>query len=258
MVRINKFLALCELGSRRKVEELINGGKVTVNGQLCTDLATQIDPQNDLVRVNSSLVKYNQNKVFIMLNKPAGYIVTRNDEHHRKTIYDLLPEMAAKLHPIGRLDHDSEGLILLTNDGDITNKIIHPSTKIEKTYKVTVKGKIDFQKLTLLRNGIEIDDYKTQPAKVFLKHSTDEHSELRMTITEGKNRQIRKMLEAIGHPVLKLKRLQIGNIKLEKLPTGTWRFLNDKEVLYLVKIKQRRSNETRHYRLYQIRQNHHF
>jgi 23S rRNA pseudouridine2605 synthase len=235
MVRINKYLASCELGSRRGVEDLIRQGNVKINGVVCQDLATQVDPDKDSILVNNKPVQHNETMLFILLNKPRGYMVTRNDEFNRKTIYDLLPDFATNLHPIGRLDYDSEGLLILTNDGDVTNKLSHPSFKVEKTYKVIVKGKLDKEKLAVLRNGIEIDEYKTQPAKVFLKKTSNEQSELRITISEGKNRQIRKMLEAVGHEVSSLKRLQIGEIKLEKMPTGTWRFLKDSELLYLLK-----------------------
>ena len=262
MVRINKYLAECELGSRRGVETLVKEGKVSVNDKIIQDLSFNIDPNIDTVKVDGKIVKQNTKKVFIMLNKPKGYVVTKKDEFNRKTIYNLLPEFAANLHPIGRLDYDSEGLVLLTNDGDITNKIIHPSSDIEKTYKVIIKGKITMEAIQKLREGVEIEggsrkaefgkfkkntselrtpnsefSYTTQSAKVFLNNTTDENSELKITISEGKNRQIRKMLEAVDHEVITLKRLQIGEIKLEKLPTGMWRFLKDEEILHLLKTR---------------------
>ena len=248
MVRINKYLATCEIGSRRSVEALIKEGKVSINDIIVHDLSMKIDPNKDIVKVNDKKVNNNPQKLFIMLNKPKGYIVTKNDEFNRKTIYNLLPEFASKLHPIGRLDNDSEGLILLTNDGDITNKIIHPSSQVEKTYKVIIKGNIPMENIQKLRSGIDIDgspnnlnnkrkiNYTTQPAKVFLNNSSDEKSEIRIAIKEGKNRQIRKMFEALGHQITTLKRLQVGQIKLEKLPTGMWRFLKDNEILYLLKL----------------------
>ena len=235
MVRINKYLAICELGSRRKVEELITAGKVSVNNEICNVLSTQVDPEKDIVRVNNRIIKYNENKIFILINKPRGYIVTKKDEFNRKTVYDLLPDFAKSLHPVGRLDYESEGLLLLTNDGDITNRVSHPIYNIEKTYKVIVKGQLDMQKIQTLRDGVKIENYTTQTAKVFLKNYTTEKSELKISIKEGKNRQIRKMIESVGHEVLSLKRLQIGQIKLEKLPVGNWRFLTDREILYLLK-----------------------
>ena len=235
MVRINKFLAGCELGSRRKVEELVLNQKVTVNDILCEDLSFKINPDTDIVKVNRKIVTYNKTKIFIIINKPKGYIVTKKDEFNRKTVYDLLPEFAQALHPIGRLDHDSEGLLIMTNDGDITNRVTHPVYNIEKTYKVTVKGSMDMTKITTLRNGVVIDNYKTKPARVFLNNTTEDKSDLKISIKEGKNRQIRKMIEAVGNSVISLKRIQIGNIALDKLPIGSWRFLKDNEILYLLK-----------------------
>jgi len=235
VVRINKYLASCGLGSRRSVEELVRSGKVTVNGELCTNLATEINETTDEVKVHKKTVKPAEQKIFIMLNKPRNYVVTHHDEFHRKTVYDLLPDFAKDLHPIGRLDSDSEGLLLLTNDGTVTNAVTHPSYKMEKIYKVVTKGMVTKEDIKKLRNGIYLDDIKTQPARVFLKKSTTEQSELRIGITEGKNRQIRRMLEAVGHEVILLKRLQIGDIKLEKLPTGNWRFLSDREMLFLLR-----------------------
>jgi len=235
MVRINKYLAGCELGSRRKVEELIISGSITVNNIITLDFSTQIDPENDVVKVNNKTVVYKQQNIFLIINKPPGYIVTKSDEFNRKTVYDLLPDFAAALHPVGRLDADSEGLLILTNDGNITNKISHPVFHIEKTYKVIVKGQVDMQKVELLRKGVDIGGYITKPAKVFLNTSSEAKSELKITIKEGKNRQIRRMIEAIGHEVLSLKRLQIGKIKAGKLPVGNWRFLSDSEILYLLR-----------------------
>jgi len=235
VVRINKYLASCGLGSRRKVEELIKAGKVSINGEVCTNLATEIDESKDSVKVGKTKVKPAEQKIFVMLNKPRNYVVTHSDEFHRKTVYDLLPDFARDLHPVGRLDSDSEGLLLLTNDGNVTNAITHPTYKMEKIYKVVIKGQISKDNIKKLRGGVYLDDVKTQTARVFLKKSTPEQSELRIGITEGKNRQIRRMLESIGHEVVLLKRLQIGEIKLEKLPTGNWRFLNDREMLSLLR-----------------------
>jgi len=235
MVRLNKYLASCGLGSRRKVEELIQAGKIKVNGVVVTNLATTINAESDIVSMGRNTLHPQEQKIFIMLNKPRGYITTKKDEFNRKTVYDLLPDFAKELHPVGRLDYDSEGLLLLTNDGDITNKITHPANKMEKIYKVIIKGQLSQENLKKLREGIELDGVKTQTARVFLKASTPEKSELRIGIHEGKNRQVRRMLEVLGHEVTSLKRLQIGDIKLEKLPVGNWRFLTDREVLGLVK-----------------------
>jgi 23S rRNA pseudouridine2605 synthase len=236
MVRINKFLAECELGSRRSVEQLIKDEKVYINEKLITDLSATVDPENDIVKVNHKRVTPKKEKIFIMLNKPRKYVVTRKDEFNRRTIYDLLPEFAKTLHPIGRLDYESEGLLLLTNDGYITNKLIHPTFKINKTYKVMIKGKLSPENLQALRKGIQLDNFKTQPAKVFLNHTTDEKSELKIEIFEGKNRQIRKMIESIEGNVIFLKRVSIGDLRLGGLTRGTYRFLTEKETDYLKKV----------------------
>jgi 23S rRNA pseudouridine2605 synthase len=249
LIRINKYLSTCELGSRRKVEELIRDGKVKINGVVSVDLSTMVNPETDEVQVNRKLVSPQVEKIFIMLNKPVRYIVTRSDEFKRRTIYDLLPEFAQNLFPIGRLDYQSEGLVILTNDGDIANKIAHPKNEIEKIYKVIVRGCVTRESVEFLRTGnrakndnvakIKSTDKKEKitfrSAKIFVKSTSEEKSELRVGIHEGQNRQIRRMFELVGHEVISLKRLQIGEIKLEKLPVGMWRFLRDSEVLSLVK-----------------------
>ncbi len=249
MVRINKYLAQSHLGSRRKADELIKTGLVFVNGIVCTELSTQIDPEKDRVTYKNKLVKPDEKKIFVMLNKPKNYIVTKEDEFKRKTIYSLLPEFAKDLNSVGRLDFESEGLLILTNDGDIANSIIHPSAKLPKTYQVAVNGLVGNEELKKLREGIELDGKKTLPAKVFIKNTFESHTDLKITIYEGRNRQIRRMIEAINLSVTKLKRIQIGEILLGKLPTGMWRFLTDEEVLYLVlhskKKKKKEKNENR-------------
>jgi 23S rRNA pseudouridine2605 synthase len=240
MVRINKFLSSCELGSRRKVEQLILDKKVRVNGELVTDLSTTVDPTHDEVRVGRHIVKPRLQKIWLMLHKPRGYVVTKNDEFNRKTIYDLLPDFAQVLHPVGRLDYESEGLLLLTNDGDITNKLTHPAYRHEKLYKVVVKGQISMDSVKKLRSGVTLDDQTlTHTAKVYIKHANETNSELKITLTEGKNRQLRRMCETVGHEVISLKRLQIADIKMEKLPSGAWRFLTDREILSIIKTKKK-------------------
>lgn len=252
MLRINKYLAQCHLGSRRKTEELIKAGLIYVNDKPCTDLATQIDPENDRVTCKNKLVKPDDKKIFIMINKPKNYIVTKEDEFKRKTVYDLLPDFARDLFPVGRLDYESEGLLILTNDGDIANAILHPSSKLPKTYQVSVNGLIPPDDLHKLRNGIELDGKLTLPAKVFIKNTFENHTDLKITIFEGRNRQIRRMIEAINLSVTKLKRIQIGDIQLGKISAGMWRHLTPQEVLYLVlhaKKKKKDKNENRTHRI---------
>lgn len=232
-MRINRYLAQANLGSRRQVEELILAGKVTVNGKICKDLSTQIDVSTDTVMCNGKVVRSDQELMYIMLNKPLDYVVTRSDEYGRKTVYDLLPDFARALNPVGRLDKDSEGLLILTNDGSLANQITHPRYKLEKVYKVEVQGNLPKESVEKLRQGVEIEGVKTQSARVFIKSHIGDRFTLRITLREGKKRQIRYMIEAVGCKVLHLKRLQIGDISLEKLPVGMWRFLKPAEIISL-------------------------
>jgi len=241
-MRINKYLAKCGLASRRKVEEFIVNGDVKVNGIVVTDLSLQIDSEEDIVEYKNKRVGITEGNVYIMLNKPPGYVVTKSDEFERKTVYDLLPEFAKNLNPIGRLDMDSEGLILLTNDGDFANKIIHPRYKLPKTYRVEAKGNISDDELKLLREGIVIEGKVTLPAKVYIQDQSNDEVHLKMIIYEGRKRQIRLMLDAIDCRVFNLKRTQIGEVSMAKLPHGMWRQLMPKEVLSLLEMVNNRRN----------------
>ncbi len=238
-MRINKYLAQSNLGSRRKVEEYIKDGRIKVNGEVCKDLATDINPATDTVMLDSNRINLAEDYYYIALNKPKGYLVTKSDEFNRKTIFDLLPDFKVNLFPVGRLDKDSEGLILVTNDGHFADCVMHPRNKLEKVYKVTVSGFVNRDCLFRLREGIFIDEGpKTLPAKVFIKKNGDKEAVLKITITEGRNRQIRKMLEKLGHNVIALKRLQIGDIKLSRLPAGMFRLLQPKEIISIMNLKR--------------------
>lgn len=243
MVRINKFLAKANLGSRRKVEEFILNGDVKINGTICTDLGHQIDEEKDIVQYKNKRVIPEKEMTLIVMNKPKNYIVTKNDEFNRRTVYDLLPEFAKKLNPVGRLDFASEGLLILTNDGDLANKILHPQYKLPKTYFVTINAVLSEEEIQKLRDGVILDGKPTLPAKVYIRKVSDKHSEIKMTISEGRNRQIRRMIESLGHEVMQLKRIQIGEIHLENLPTGMWRYLTPEEVLYLVQRTNKKRNK---------------
>ena len=245
-MRINKFLARCNLGSRRYVEELIKKGEITVNGNLCSDLSTQIDPENDEVKFNGKKILLKNEKIYLMLNKPKKYLVSKRDAFDRKTVYELLPDFDVHLFAIGRLDYLSEGLLLLTGDGDFANKIIHPRYKLPKVYKVMVKGNIEKEQLQKLRDGIVIEGKKTHPASVFIKNRAEGKTQLKMTIFEGRKRQIRRMIGKIDAEVLELKRLQIGDVKLGKLPTGMWRLLKPNEVLSLKNYEKTKINHREH------------
>jgi 23S rRNA pseudouridine2605 synthase len=238
MVRINKFLAQCNLGSRRDVEEIIRNGLIEVNGEIVKDLSTIIDINNDTIKYNGKILKYLPHKIYIMLHKPEKYLVTKKDDFGRATVFDILPEFNTNLHYIGRLDYMSTGLLLLTNDGDFAQKVIHPRYKLPKVYKVTVKGFISKKKIDDLRAGIIIEGRKTFPAVVYIKSRNETKTVLKITIFEGRKRQIRKMIKSIGSEVLKLKRLQIGDLKLSKLPIGNWRYLTNKEIDSLLNYKQ--------------------
>jgi pseudouridine synthase len=222
------------MGSRRKVEEFVLDGQVYVNGKICRDLSQMIDPDRDEVTCKGKKLVVTHEKIYLMLNKPKHYLVSTRDDFGRKIVYDLLPDFGVQLFAIGRLDLNSEGLLLFTNDGDFANKIIHPRYKLPKLYKVTVKGRISEEQVEKLRQGVQIESGITQPAQVFVKLRDENKSILKITIFEGQKRQIRYMLKSVGSNVMELKRLQIGNLKLEKLPAGMWRLLKPNEVRELL------------------------
>lgn len=240
-IRLNKFLAEAGLGSRRKVEELIITGKISVNGEIVTDLSTQVNPNKDKVIALGKPVSIESKKVYLLLNKPKSYVVTKQDEFDRKTIYKLLPDFAANCVSAGRLDMDTEGLLLITNDGDLVQALTHPTKNVEKVYRVEVDLPLSKRQLDDLRHGVIIEGYRTKSAGVFVKSNKSGDVVLKMVISEGKKRQIRLMLESIGRKVINLKRIQIGEIELGKLPVGMWRLCSHSEVNYLMKIKQKRS-----------------
>ncbi|HPS39332.1 MAG TPA: pseudouridine synthase [Candidatus Cloacimonadota bacterium] len=230
MVRLNRFLAEAGLGSRRKVESLITEGKISVNGKVCQDLATQVDPDKDEVIFEGKPVAPRLEFYYLVLNKPTGVVVTRSDEQGRATVYSLLPNFARNAVYAGRLDKNSEGLLLFTNDGDMVNRLTHPTFHVEKVYKAEVSGKLNKFQLDQLRGGVEIEGGKTRPAGIFVNAQTDSSTTLKIVITEGKKRQIRLMVEAVGSKVRHLKRLQFGPLKLKDLPTGSWRMLTPGEI----------------------------
>ena len=230
--RLQKFMARCGVASRRKCEELILDGKVKVNNQVISELGTKINPSMDIVEVEGVLIKPEERKVYIALNKPVGYITSVKDEKNRKTVLDLI-NVEERIYPIGRLDYNTSGLLLLTNDGDVYNKVIHPRQEINKVYIAIVKGHINNKKMDLFREGIDIGGYVTAPAKIRILKKFDNSTKVEITIHEGKNRQVRRMCEKIGNPVIELKRIKIGDIELDGLEQGKWRPLSEKEVKYL-------------------------
>ena len=233
-VRLQKYLADCGIASRRKCEELIMQGKVEVNNKKVTELGTKINPQKDQVKYTGKIVKEENEKLYILLNKPIGYVTTVKDQFSRDTVLDLV-KVNKRIVPVGRLDMYTSGALILTNDGEFVNKLTHPKNEITKTYNVTVVGVVTKEEVKQLEEGVIIDDYKTKPAKVkILKIDEQKNlSRLQIVIHEGKNRQIRKMCEAIGKKVLALHRSKIGNIEVKDLKLGTWRYLTSKEVKML-------------------------
>ena len=235
-MRINKYIASSGICSRRAAEQLILDGKIKVNNKVVTDLATDINLDNDVVVYDGKKLKISKNYTYVMFYKPKGCVTTANDENGRKTIYDYIDITDKRLFPVGRLDYNSEGLLLLTNDGDMAYKLTHPSNEIPKTYLVKIEGELKESELNILRNGVELDGVMTKRAKVKLKEYSNGISSFEMTIFEGKNRQIRRMFESIGKEVFFLKRIAIGEIRLGGLSRGKTRFLNQKEIDYLRKI----------------------
>lgn len=235
-VRLQKFMAEQGVASRRKSEELILAGKVKVNGHVA-QIGMKINPRKDLVTVGKQKLTNVKNRkmVYIMLNKPRGYVTTVSDELGRKTVMDLLPDFGVRIYPVGRLDKDSEGLLLLTNDGSFTNCMTHPSHEYAKVYRVTVRPSVDDNILYNLRNGIEIDGRVTAPCDVTVLTEEENRVVLEFVLHEGRNRQIRKMCESQGLEVARLKRISIGPIKLGMLKQGDYRELSEQDVKKLLR-----------------------
>ncbi|MEK6776258.1 MAG: pseudouridine synthase [bacterium] len=233
MVRLHKAMADAGVASRREAEELIREGLVTVNGKVITDLGTQVDPEHCHIKVRGKLIQSQQKKVYLALNKPAGYVTTLKDPQNRPTIMEFTRGIKARVFPVGRLDYNSEGLIILTNDGELANEIMHPSHHMPKTYLVKLKGKPAPSKLEKLQRGIRLIEGPTAPALIRKVRSLPANTFLEITIHEGRKRQIRRMFEKIGHSVLKLKRIRIGPVYLGDLPLGKFRRLDPSEIKLL-------------------------
>lgn len=230
-VRLQKIIADSGICSRRKAEELIAQGRVKINGRPCK-VGDKADPIKDIVSIDGERVVFERKKTYryIMLNKPRGYVTTMSDELDRKCVTELLDGVDARVYPIGRLDKNSEGLLLFTNDGNFANEIMHPSKHVTKTYRVTVRPDVDDEVLVKLSEGVVIDGRKTLPCTVLVLDKQPGRTVLQMTISEGRNRQIRKICEAVGLEVARLKRTAVGPIKLGMLKPGTWRDLKPEEL----------------------------
>lgn len=232
-VRLQKFLAESGVASRRKSEELIDQGKVRVNGKVAM-IGDKVDPKKDTVTVNGKKIVKTKTFTYIVLHKPRGFITTMSDEMDRKCVAELIKDVPGRVYPVGRLDRDSEGMLLFTNDGAFSNAMTHPTKHIPKTYRVTVRPSISEEQITALTQGVIIDDRKTAPAEVRVITKEEGRVVLEIILYEGRNRQIRKMCEEVGLEVARLKRTAIGSIKLGMLKQGDWRNLTEDEVRKLM------------------------
>lgn len=238
-MRLQKYIADAGICSRRKAEELISNGDVKVNGAVVTAMGTTVE-SGDEVEVFGQKILSSEKKVYYMMNKPKGYVTTVKDQFGRPCVLDLIQGTVDKrIYPAGRLDYNTEGLLILTNDGDFVNKIIHPSNKIEKTYVAVINGRITEENIERLKKGVMVDGRKTLPAKVFLSEIFKDKCMVEITITEGRNRQIRKMFEAVGHHVIDLKRISVGKLMLGNLKPGRIRKLNPDEINALLTLSKK-------------------
>jgi len=234
-IRLNKFISLCGITSRRKADELIKQGRVTVNGEIVEKLGIKVDPEKDIVELDGKRITYGKNFIYIALYKPKGYIVSLRDPFNRPKIIDLLSDLKERVFPVGRLDYDSEGILLLTNDGELAYRLTHPRYKIERIYRVEVKGVPGPEKLEKLERGIPLYGRRTAPSKVKLIAKKGKRALLEIKLYEGRKRQVKLMFLAIGHPVLKLKRISYGGITIKGLKPGEWRYLTENEIEILNK-----------------------
>lgn len=236
--RLQKFLARAGIASRRGSEKLISEGKIRVNGVIVTELGTKINPDKDKISYLGKMVTLEERKVYYILNKPRGYISSVKDEHDRKTVVDILSDVEERIYPIGRLDYNTEGLLLLTNDGDFMNKLLHPKYEINKTYVAKINGLITVDDLKKLVNGVMLEDGKTAPAEVFLDDMDKRAntSRVEITIHEGRNRQVRRMFKALGYEVKTLKRIAFAGLTLRGLKRGEYRELTRDELKNLRKL----------------------
>lgn len=231
-MRLNKYLADCGVDSRRNCDEIIAQGRVKVNGKTITRLGVDVDPENDSVSLDGRRLRQKRRDVYVMLHKPKGVVCTAKDDKGRKTVLDLV-DVKARLFPVGRLDYDTEGLLLLTTDGQLAQTLTHPSHHIPKTYVARIFGELSEEEEKSLEKGVLLDGALTQPATVKVVEKDDRTSRIEITIFEGRNRQVRRMLESVGKDVEFLKRVSVGELRLGGLSRGKYRFLTEKEINYL-------------------------
>jgi 23S rRNA pseudouridine2605 synthase len=242
--RLQKLIAAAGIASRRHAEDLISSGKVTLNGKVVTELGTKADPDKDHIKVNGKLINPQlkaRTKTYVLLNKPKGYLSSVSDLEGRPLVVELLPPALGKLHPVGRLDFNTEGLLILTNDGDLTNFVTAARNRVEKVYEVKVKGVPADGAIARLRRGVTLDDgTRTAPAKIKLLQDTDTNAWYEVLLHQGRNQQVRRMFELIGHTVVKLRRVRIGFLTDENLKPGYWRYLAPLEVSRLMRNRGER------------------
>lgn len=229
--RLQKYMAECGVGSRRRCEEWIKEGRVKVNGAIVTEMGVKVDPAKDKVEFNGKVLKAEQPMTTVLLNKPAGYVTTSHDQFNRPDVTQLVNMPGIRLYPVGRLDYQTTGLLLLTNDGDLAYKLTHPGKQVDKVYKALLKGEMTLEAVRKLEKGVKLDDgFVTSPATVKVHGIKNGNTAIEITIHEGKNHQVRRMAEAVGFPVLRLKRIQEGSLKLGNVKEGQYRILSDGEV----------------------------
>lgn len=236
-IRLQKFLADVGIASRRKAEQLILDGRVSVNGKTADTLGTKVDPEKDVIAYNGKKISTAKKKYYIMLHKPEGCVTTVKDQFERPSVMDYVKDIDARLFPVGRLDYNTSGLLLLTNDGELTYRLTHPKHNIEKVYMAKMLGNPSSAQLDSFRMGLPIDGCKTSPAKIEIIKSDGRYTTAKITITEGRNRQVRKMCEAIGCSVAHLKRIATGKLFLGDLQKGKYRHLTNSEIKYLKGLK---------------------
>ncbi|MBI4845745.1 MAG: rRNA pseudouridine synthase [Candidatus Omnitrophica bacterium] len=231
--RINKIIAQSGFCSRRKADQLILEKRVKLNSKTISELGITANPGQDLITIDDKTLNFNTKKyIYIMLHKPVGYITTTKDPHAEKTVFDLLPKIITRLYPVGRLDKDTSGLLILTDNGDLSYKLTHPKFEIKRIYEVTVKGAVTADTIkTIERGGLQIEDYLTSPCKITLVSRTQEKTKIHLSMHEGRKRQIRKIFALEKHPVIELKRIQFGKLKLGNLKPGQWRYIKKETIV---------------------------
>lgn len=231
--RLQKYMASAGVGSRRACETMIAEGRVTVNGKVVREQGVKVVPGQDIVKVDSKAVHAEEKHVYLLLNKPAGYVTTMKDTHERPIVTDLIQGVPYRVFPVGRLDVETEGLLLLTNDGEFAYRLTHPKFKLKKTYLATVQGQLTEERLAMLQEGVVLEDGKTRPAEVEIVRKEKHKTIVKISISEGKNRQVRRMFKAVKNPVLALRRISVGSLTLDKVPVGEYRHLTKEELTKL-------------------------